>query len=114
MAPPTIRVLTQTVQRRRPARHRAIDATAMGPRWVILPTAAIGQPVLESVRCGRGPRRYPEFGEDVREVPRHGLLADDQRSRDLPIGLARRDQREHLDLPPGEAIRKQRASAPVS
>jgi hypothetical protein len=40
----------------------------------------------------------PCFGEDVGEMPRHGLLAQDQRLRDLAVGAALRHQAQNFEF----------------
>ena len=55
-------------------------------------------------RCRSGARRDAELREDVLEVPRDGVLADDQRPRDLPIRLAGGDESKDLDLTAREAV----------
>ena len=80
----------------RPAPHRANCAIAAA--------AAMGHPVYEraehevvfvGVGGRRGARRQPELGEDVAQVPGHGLVADVQLGRHRPVRAARR--------PPGRA-----------
>ena len=54
--------------------------------------------VFVGVRRGSRSRGQVEFVEDVAQVPFDGPLADEELRCDLPVGLARRDQPQHLDL----------------
>ena len=60
------------------------------------------RPVWATHGGDRRPRADVELDEDVPEVALHGLLADDEVGRDLPVGLPRRDEGRHLTLARGE------------
>ena len=60
--------------------------------------------MLEGVRRRRCPRGDPELGENVLQMACHGVLADDQRRRDVAVRPSGRHQPEHLDLTCGEAL----------
>src|SRR5215813_2736153 len=58
--------------------------------------------VGECRRCR--PRRDTELAEDVLQVPRDGMFAEDQRGGDLPVALSGRHQTKYLLLPRAEAV----------
>jgi hypothetical protein len=51
--------------------------------------------------CG-GPRRLRELAQDVRDVPVHRVLAENERRRDLAVRQAGGDEPQHLRLAPAE------------
>ena len=53
-------------------------------------------------RGGRGATTDTQLGEDVGQVPGHGLLAEVQLGRDPPVGLARGNEPQHLRLSLGQ------------
>src|SRR6266566_8299768 len=75
--------------------------------WVFL-CRALSQVVLQRVRRRRGPRRHAELVEDVADVARDGLLADEELRADLAVRLARGQERQELDL----ALRQARRPFP--
>src|SRR5580700_4180241 len=54
---------------------------------------------LAPVGDGGGPGPDAELGVDPSDVVLHGLLGQEQASRDLPVGLPVRDERHDLFLP---------------
>jgi hypothetical protein len=86
----------------RPARpRRANDPDpGGGGGWAIL-CRRLHQAVLVGVGGGRRPGGQAQLGVDVAEVARHRLLAQDQVGGDRAVGLAGRDQAEHLDVAGG-------------
>ena len=81
--------------------------------WVILCSGGYrDEAVLVGVRGGLGPGREPQLREDVADVPRDRLLADEQLGRDRAVGLARGDERQHLALAPAQSSRPRRARQP--
>src|SRR2546428_2673014 len=56
------------------------------------------EPVPAGERGGGCPRREPELPEDVGDVAIDGVLAENQPLRDVAIGEAFRNQREHLEF----------------
>src|SRR5215211_3116955 len=78
-------------------RLRGNPASSWSVRWVV-PCSGSADPVLERVRRGGGARADAELGEDVADVPFDGLLAEEQLGGDRPVAVARRNQREHLEL----------------
>src|SRR5262245_13728450 len=53
-------------------------------------------------RCCRGPVLHPELGEDLLQVFVHGARAETQNFRDVPVGLAAGDPKQHLSLAIGD------------
>src|SRR5512133_333370 len=68
--------------------------------------AGSADPVLERVRRGGGARADAELGEDVADVPFDRLLAEGQLGGDGPVAVARRNEREHLDLARAQPTRR--------
>ena len=60
--------------------------------------------MLEGVRRRSRSRRDTELAEDVLQMAGHGVLADDQRGRDLAVRPPGRHQPEHLDFTSGEPL----------
>ena len=50
-------------------------------------------------RCRAGAGRLPELAQDVRDVPVHGVLAEEQRAGDLAVREPRCDEPQHLRTP---------------
>src|SRR5262249_7158022 len=69
------------------------------------PLLASDEVVLERERAGFGPRGHTELGEDVLQVPAHGVLADYKLLGDLSIASSRRDQTQDLELPRRQSVR---------
>src|SRR5262245_563244 len=70
--------------------------------------------VLVSECRSGGARNYVRLREDVADVPVDGLLAQRQLTRNRLVGLAARDQAQHLQLAPGQsAVFLRRALADV-
>ena len=65
-------------------------------------TMADGSEVMAPIFLGT--IRFPELDEDVADVARHRLLADDQLLRDRPVRLALCHEAEHLELSRAEAV----------
>src|SRR5687767_6221811 len=64
--------------------------------------------VLVGVGGGLGTGGEPQLREDVADVPRDRLLADEQLGRDRAVGLARGDEHEHLALAPAQCPSRRR------
>src|SRR5919106_735585 len=90
--------------RRRQAtlRHRANSQFRDRAMWMILCSGLPSEAVLVGVRGGLGPRRQSQLGEDVADVSRNRLLADEELGRDRAVGLASGHQREHLAFAPAQ------------
>jgi len=58
---------------------------------------------LEREGSGGSSRGDADLGEDVRQVPRDRLVAEDERGGDLLVGVAGGDEAQHLDLTGGKA-----------
>src|SRR5436305_1450355 len=60
--------------------------------------------VLECERSRRGAGGDAELAEDVLQMARDGVLADDERGRDLTVALAGGDEPQDLELPLRQAV----------
>src|SRR5690606_22660208 len=67
--------------------------------------AALQEPMPKRVCRRRGTRRHVDLREDVADVPIHGLLAERELGRGLPVRAPRRDEPQHFELPPREIAR---------
>src|SRR5918995_733820 len=66
-------------------------------RWPVFASRASELDQPEPVPLGHGPgaRGLPELGPDVGDVPMHGVRAEHEPLRDLPVAQPRRDHAEH-------------------
>ena len=94
-----------TVRRAGPVYIAGIHQLAADHSWSFLTTSALNEIVLEGERSCSGARRHPELGEDVLDVPRDRVLADDEHRGDLAIALPRCYEPQHLELAAREAVR---------
>jgi hypothetical protein len=60
--------------------------------------------VLVRIGARSGARWRADLGENVVDVPGDRVLADDQGRRDFAIGLADRDESQHLHLTSGQPV----------
>src|SRR5918996_1216293 len=74
------------------------DGTSPGPR------RSLDQPAAEGLSHRRGPVRGAELLEDVLEVGLHGVGGDVELLGDVAVGMAERQQLQHLDLPGGQGL----------
>src|SRR5918996_738274 len=74
------------------------DGTSPGPR------RSLDQPAAEGLSHRRGPVRGAELLEDVLEVGLHGVGGDVELLGDVAVGVAERQQLQHLDLPGGQGL----------
>src|SRR6266536_4749926 len=61
--------------------------------------------LLERESARRRPRRDVKLAEDVLDVPRDGVLSDDERRRDLPVGLSCGDKAQDVELARAQPMR---------
>ena len=63
---------------------------------------SLDEPGPRRLRGGRGAGRLTELPQDVRHVPVHGVLAEDERRGDLAVRVTGGNEPEHVRLAPRE------------
>src|SRR5215472_1635530 len=71
----------------------------------------LGQAAAQGVGGGVGPPPGADLTVEVGDVPLDGVRAQPETAGDLPVGLPRGQEPQHLLLPAAEAVRRRRGPA---